>query len=209
MYILVGSYILVSAPISGKVGAPVLAQMSSNFGAQGSRNWQLINWFCFDDNHLLKKELHQDMKYCKISWRNVDITSIDKNFYSNIYTIYTSLNWNKRSNLLVRWMKITICITLYIYICFILHSVCYNSSGNISKVINTTSNVKRQMSWARSVVLCMHHVMYPCITIGNIYICGFFLSFYIIGFALSFSIDLDIYCYYEWIYISWWTHTHY
>jgi hypothetical protein len=50
--------------------------MSSNFGAQGSRNWQLINWFCFDDNHLLKKELHQDMKYCIISFEEMSILQV-------------------------------------------------------------------------------------------------------------------------------------
>ena len=93
------------------------------------------------------------------------------------------------------YYTVYIYIYIYIYILFCIVSA-KKGSGNISKVINATSNVKRQMSWARSVVLCMHHVMYPRITIGNIYICGFFLS-YIIGFALSFSIDLDIYCYYE------------
>ena len=88
MYILVDSCILVSAPISGKVGAPVLAQMSSNFGAQGSRNWQLINWFCFDDNHLLKKELHQDMKYCKISYEEMSILQALTKSFIQIYILY-------------------------------------------------------------------------------------------------------------------------
>lgn len=196
MYILVGSCILVSAPISGKVGAPVLAQMSSNFGAQGSRNWQLINWFCFDDNHLLKNELHQDMKYCKISYEEMSILQALTKSFIQIYIYYIYKSKLKQTFKPIGALDENHNLYYTVYICFILHCVCYNSSGNISKVINTTSNVKRQMSWARSVVLCMHHVMYPRITIGNIYICGFFLS-YIIGFALSFSIDLDIYCYYE------------